>query len=174
MLSPTATRMLDTLPVYYRDNPIVLRILQARANEIDRIDAMIDAVKQGMIPAASDDTLGLLALWEFILGLPIRPPSATVEQRQATITAGVKRLTAATAADVLGLLASQLGVAFSINRDDPVALEDTITLHMVEGIYTSEILLRTLRKVWPAHRLLNVRYDAGFALDVSHLDEDAL
>lgn len=173
-LSPTAQRMMESLPVFYWDNVIIQRILQARANEIDRMDAMIDTLKLGVIPGAGDDTLRLLAVWETILGLPVAPDGVTVEQRQSAIRAQLQALDAVTAADVLALLTAQLGAAFTIERDTPALLEDAITLYTPEGSYTTGTVQRTAAKVWPAHRQLNVHYAAGFVLDTSFLDEDTL
>lgn len=171
-LSPTAARMQDTLPLYYHENPIVERVLQARANEIDRMDARIDELKLGLIPGAGDDSLRLLSLWEAILALPVNPAGASVPQRQAAVRAGLLRMNAITAADVLVLLEAQLAGGFSITRDAPALLEDTITIHYAEGSYTAATVIRIVQRVWPAHRLLHVRYDTGFLWGIARWDED--
>jgi hypothetical protein len=173
-LTDTAQRMLETLPTYYWENPIIQRILQARANEIDRMDATVDLLKQGLVPTTADDELGLLSIWEIILDLPVAPPDATVAQRQAAVKAGFKRLSANTAADVLSLLQTQGGTGFAIARDTPALLEDTITIHYAEDTFQAAMILSLAQRAWPAHRLLVVAYDAGFAFDLSELDLDTL
>jgi hypothetical protein len=104
--------------------------------------------------------------------LPINPAGATVVQRQNAITAGILRMNAVTASDVLAVIQAQLGSAFGIERDTPAPLEDTITLHFEEGSYTAATVLRVVKRAWPAHRLLHIAYDTGFILDSSGLDTD--
>lgn len=171
-LTPTAKRILDTLPDYHWENPIILRVVQARANEIDRMDAMIDTIKLGMIPGAGDDTLRLLSVWEAILGLPVAPATATVALRQIAVQAALKRLNAVTAADVLELLTAQLGASFSIDRDTPALLQDTLNLDYASNSYQAAIVRQIVGAIWPAHRQLLFHYAGGFLLDSSQLDTD--
>lgn len=169
-LSPTAQRMLETLPVYYWGNPWVERILQGWADEIDKVDALLDSIKDGFVPTLADDSLGMLSIWEIIMRVPVAPAGVTIDQRHATLRGAFLRLSAATAADVLALLEAQ-GVGFSITRDDPGALQDTLHISAPEGSYGAELLRSVAEAAWPDHRELVVAYAGGFTLDLSELDD---
>ena len=174
MLTATAQRMLETLPDYFQGNLIVERVLQARANEIDRIDARIDLLKTGLVPGTATDELRLLSAWEYVLGLPVAPPDATVGQRQAVIRASLRRLNATSAADVLDLLTAAIGSDFTIQRNTPGQLEDTIIIPYAPGSYLAAQVEAIARAAWSAHRRVFIHYSTGFILEVSRLDEDTL
>jgi hypothetical protein len=173
-LSATATRMQKSLPSYYEDNPIIERVLQARANEIDRMDARIDVLKHGLIPGTATDELRLLSAWEYVLELPVAPPDATVSQRQAVIRAALRRRNAISAADVMDLLTAAIGANYSIARNTPAQLEDTITIPYAPGSYLAAQVEAIARAAWSAHRRVFIHYAEGFILEVSRLDEDTL
>lgn len=173
-LTETATRMMRTLPSYYDGNAIVERIIQAKANEIDRIDARIDQLKNGVVPGLATDELGLLAAWERILRLPVSPVGASVGQRQAAVKAQLGRLNAVTAADVIGILLAAVGPIFSIARNTPGPLQDTITIPYDPGSFGASQVERIARTAWPAHRQVFIAYGDGFILDVALLDLDTL
>jgi uncharacterized protein YmfQ (DUF2313 family) len=177
-LTATALRMMGYLPDYYDGNPIVERIIQARANEIDRVDARIDTLKTGMVPGTATDDLKLLRIWERMLGLPIAPAGATTSQRQTTIKVKLQRLSAETAGDVIDLLTEAVGTSFMITRNSPGALQDIITVPFPPGSYQASEVERIALTVWPAHRTVFVFFSSGpssgFILDGSLLDQDAL
>lgn len=174
-LSDTAARMLATLPDYFWTDALLRRIVQAWANEIDRVDAMLDAIKQGLIPGVADDTVGMLAIWEQILELPAAPAGVTLDQRQASVKAKLQQLWANSAKDVLAVFDTQLGGSFySITRDSPAAFEDTVNISAAAGFYVVDLFERVMTQAWPAHRLLHFAFEGGFILDVSELDRDLM
>lgn len=173
-LTATAQRMLETLPDYYWGNPIVERVIQSWANEIDRVDAWIDRLIEGMNPGTATDDLGLLAIWEQTLDLPVTPAGATLEQRQAATAAAIRRLDATTAADVLELLIAAIGPSFGIQRNTPAQLQDTISVPFAEGTYMAALVEGLVRQAWPSHRRAFIAFSTGFILDVSPLDDGLL
>ena len=172
-LSSTASRMLATLPIYYFENQTVERILQAWADEIDRIDDLLDTLKDGLVPVLATDDLNLLAAWEAILRLPVAPSGVTVAQRQAAVKTAFLRFDASTGAAVLELIGSQ-GILFSIDRDTPGALQDTLHIGYAQGAFVATVIEMVAQAAWPAHRELLTRFDAGFTLDLSRLDQDEM
>lgn len=172
-LSPTARRMLESLPIYHWANQTIMRGLQAWADEIDRIDGLLDQLKDALVPSLASDALGCLAVWETIMGLPVNPRGATVEQRQMAMRQAWQRMYAVTAADVLSLLALQ-GAQFTIERDTPGVLQDTLKIGYTEGSYVAAMIERAARDAWPAHRELLVAFEAGFVLDLSRMDIDVM
>lgn len=172
-LSATARRMMDTLPVYYSENRTVIRGIQAWADEIDRADGLLDTLKDSLVPSLATDALGMLAVWETIMGLPVNPRGVTLGQRQAAMRQAWTRLYAVTAADVLRLLALQ-GAHFAIQRDTPGVLQDTLMIGYAEGSYVASMIERAARDAWPAHRELLVSFAGGFTLDQSRMDIDVM
>lgn len=174
MLTPTAQRILDTLPDYYWGNAIVERVVQSWANEIDRIDAWLDKLKAGMNPGTATDEMGLLTIWEQTLDLPVAAAGATLEQRQAATSAAIRRLDVTTAEDVVDLLIAAIGPGFGIQRNTPGQLQDTISIPFAENTYGAARVEEIARAAWPSHRRVFIHYSTGFILEVSRLDADTL
>lgn len=173
-MTATATRMMQSLPSYYGGNTIIERIVQARANEIDRIDGMIDTIKAGMVPGDATDELGLLSLWERTLGLPPTPPDASVAQRQAAVKAKLRALSVVTAAEVLDMLTAAVGRSFTVLRNTPGQLQDTIDIPYASGSFLAAQVEQIAARVWSAHRQVFIHFDGGFILDGALLDTDEL
>lgn len=174
-LTATAQRMFSTLPIYYSGEPLLERIIQAWANEIDRIDARLDAIKNGLVPVLATDDLGLLALWEIQVGLPPNPPDATVSQRVAKIAAVLQALDAGSAAGYIATISAAIDSgAWVLLRDTPGSFQDTLQIPFDPGSYNATQVEAIARRMHPAHRQLFMRYTAGFLLDESRLDEDTL
>lgn len=169
-----ASRMLATLPPYEADEPLIVRLVQAAANEIDRVDALIDQLKIELQPGAATDDLGLLGIWETQLELPAQPAGATLNQRQAKVVSALRALGAGAASDVLSALAAAVASeAFTVLRDTPALLEDTLAIPFLAGTYNATVIEQVARRLWPAHRALFIRFSDGFILEVSRLDVDS-
>jgi uncharacterized protein YmfQ (DUF2313 family) len=174
-LSATAARMLDSLPDYYRGEPIIERVLQAWADEIDRIDALLDRVKDGLVASLAGDDLRMLALWEALFGLPVEPAEASVAQRRAKVDAALRRLEAGSAAGYLDVLTAAMGSgAWELLRDTPDPLHDTLQLAYGEDTYQAGVVDAITAQMHPAHRELHTHSEEGFLLDRSQLDHDTL
>jgi uncharacterized protein YmfQ (DUF2313 family) len=174
MATATAQRMLDTLPGYEQDEPFFARIVQAWADEVDRLDALIDKLETESQPGGATDDLGLLAVWETILGLPAGPVGVPVDQRRAKVTGALRGRDASTAANVLATLSAAVaGDAVVVLRDTPAVLQDTLVVPYLAGTYNAAVVETIARRVWPAHRGLLVHYSDGFVLDRSRLDVDS-
>jgi hypothetical protein len=171
-LSARAEQMMSTLPHYFREEPLVERIIQAKANEVDRLDALIDKLTLELQPGAATDDLGLLGIWEAHFDLPVEPADATLAQRQAKVIGALRALSAVTAADSLGILAAAIGSGgFSVTRDSPGNLQDTLDVPFDSTSYGAGAVARIARRMWPAHRQLFVSYAGGFLMDTTPLDE---
>ena len=163
--------MLSYLPEYWAGEPLFVRIIQAEANEIDRIDELFDWIEQSLQPGSAEDPI--LGEWEAILGLPVRPAGVSVEQRQAKCAAAIQTLDAGSSERVLEALEAALGVeGFEVTRDEPDVLKDTITIPYASGGYTARQVELLVRRMWPSHRGLFMSYTDGFLLDISRLDID--
>lgn len=176
LLTDTARRMAATLPSYYEGEPLLDRMLQARANEIDRLDAIVDQLAAEVIPGQATDAFGLLGLWEAHLDLPVRPADATEGQRRAKVNAALRALDSASSADALDAIMAAMGGTgtFELHRDTPSALTDTLTLSVTSTSYNAIVIKRIALRLYPAHRNLLFSFADGFVLDLSLLDQDAL
>lgn len=171
----TAQRMMETLPIYYWGEPLIERIVQARANEIDRLDAQLDQLEAELVPGQATDALGLLGLWEHQFDLPVQPADATENQRRAKVKAALAKLDSGSSADALAALQAAMGsTTFTVLRDTPDPLSDTLQMPYEAGTYNAIIVLELAQKLWPAHRGLFINYIDGFILDASPLDVSTL
>lgn len=174
-LSAKAQEMMDTLPDYYRGEPLVERIIQAWANEVDRQDRVLDQIEVELQPGAATDELGLLPLWESTLGLPARPSGATVVQRRGKVLAALRKLDSGSSADALSTIVAAMGeTPFAVYRDTPDVLSDTLEIPFMSGTYNAGLIQSLALRIWPAHRRLYMRYLDGFLADVSRTDEDTV
>jgi uncharacterized protein YmfQ (DUF2313 family) len=175
LTTDTARRILGTLPVYYHGNDFLERVAQALGNEIDRIDQRLSEIRDGLIPSTSGDTLGMLALWEATLGLPVAPPTATVEQRRDKILARFQAINASSSqATIAALETAAGGTEVVVHENTPTALTDTLEIPYDPGSYNSAMIEAAARIMWPAHRDIETEYSEGFILDVARIDEDLL
>lgn len=170
-LTLRARRMLGTLPYYYAGEPLLERIVQAWANEIDRLDAVVDQLKIELQPGAATDEFGLLGMWEQMLGLPPRPAAATVSQRQAKVAGALQAIGAGSSADVIAALETAAGTGFTVLRDTPGVRQDTIEVPFESTSYQAGLFIRLARRMWPAHRQLFVSFAGGFLFDTTPFDE---
>lgn len=170
-LSPTARRMLETLPIYYHGVPFFERLIQAIANRIDERDRWLDEIQAGMIPHLATVRHGLLDLWEAQLDLPVGP-DAPEQQRRDLLDARLRSAGAYTAADILAALAAVMGDRpFTFQRNTPEMLHDLIATEYGDGSLVAGHLQRFAERMWPAHRVLALRYGEGWIADVSRADE---
>ena len=171
-LSPTAVRMMETLPSYYWGEPLVERIMQAWANEVDRADAQLDAIMNGLVPTLATDELGLRAIWEAQLGLPVAPTDASGTQRTAKIAALLHAIgSAGSAADYIELITTAINSGgWQLLRDSPGDFQDTLVIPFDPGSYNAGQIVQIARRLHPAHRQLFVTYEAGFLWDASQWD----
>lgn len=174
VLTDTAKRMMANLPSYYGGNLLVERYVFAQANEIDRIDAILDTIEAGLVPATTDDSQGFLSAWELLLGLPVASANATVVQRQDQVAARFASIDLAASRDFLSALVSMVGAGAVFERNTPGQLQDTITLPLPPGSYEAGIVEQWVRSVYPSHRTVFFAFAGGFEFDASLLDSDLL
>lgn len=171
-LSETATRIVDSLPIWYHEDPILLRIMQAWANEVDRLDDLLDRLQDGLVPALASDDLGMLGIWEHIVRLPVNPPDATEGQRRGKVLAIFRSAGSGSAAGYIATITAAIGTsAWRLIRDSPGDFQDTLEVPFLPDSYNAVQVLEIARRVHQAHRRLFIRFTDGFILDASPLDE---
>lgn len=175
-LSLTAVRMMETLPAYYWGEPLVERIVQAWANEVDRADARLDAIMDGFVPTLATDELGLRAIWEAQLGLPVAPADASGTQRSAKIAALLHAIgSAGSAADYVDLITTAIDTgSWELLRNSPGNFQDTLMVPFDPGSYNAGQVVAIARRLHPAHRQLFVGFSDGWIIDASQIDLSVL
>jgi uncharacterized protein YmfQ (DUF2313 family) len=167
LLTDTARRMASTLPAYYEGEPLLDRMLQARANEIDRLDAIVDQLAHDLIPVQATDALGLLGAWERHLELPAGD-ALSEAQRQDRVAAALQSLDAASGTSVMASISTLLdGAPFTIYRDQPAPLWDTLEFSYDPAGVSVDELEAFAERLWPAHRKLVMRFQQGWIVGVS-------
>lgn len=167
--------LLADLPHYYRGDRDAERFLIAVGNELERIEAFLDAFRFGYFPQNADDTYGLLGLWEASLGLPVMPPDATVLARRNQVMVALRKRKSGPSAKWMDNVTTALGSdqwTYAENTPDPYQL--TITLPDAPGSYNVSLVRSLLRQITPAHLEMVTGYRTGFAVDVSTVDEESI
>jgi hypothetical protein len=157
-LSERGQAILDTIPFYYAEDPAALSVIGACANEIDRIQAMLDALQDGAFPQ----------LAEFLVSLPIAPP-ASLAARQGRVRAS-RRLKVATGTDWAAALTTAIGTASWSHLETP-GIRVTITIPLEAGSYEGATVVQIARKLTPAHLEVAFTYSQGFLLGISKLGD---
>src|SRR4051812_31318975 len=79
--------MLDRLPAYYRGDSFIEGLQDAVGRELQRIWDRVAVIQSGVFPQTSDDTYGLLSLWEMLLGLPVAAAGVSLTVRRNLVVA---------------------------------------------------------------------------------------
>jgi hypothetical protein len=117
----------------------------------------------------------MLSRWEEALKLPIRPPDATLAQRQAKVQARWQAIGDSSAkATIAALRTAARTENVNVLRNTPTLGTDTIEMPFEPGSYNAAQVQELAVLLWPAHRGLAMRYSSGFLLDLSRLDSDLL
>jgi len=171
-LSPTAERIFDSLPPYYQGEPTLSRITQAVANELDRLQAYLQAVASGLVPKLSDDTLSMLGIWENILKLPVEPAGVSVEQRQQALQAAFTARQCRTTAEWVNAMNIALGGATWRHQVGvPAPGWITITMATTPSSYVLGILQTLMDRLVPANYQVVFATQAGFIVGVSRVGD---
>jgi hypothetical protein len=173
-LSPRAREMLDNLMVPEREDPSVIAVMRAGADELDLIQETAETVREQAWPHRADDTFGLLAIHERMLGLP--PDSeATLAQRQAAAKGAVQaRKLGAKANWVARMTTVMRGQQWTYEENHPAAGQLTISVPWAADDYAGRQVAAFARRITPAHVEIVMRYGQGFLVGVSRVGADAL
>jgi hypothetical protein len=90
-LSAKGQELLDFLPVYYHDDAAVLAVIDSLARELERVETMLLTLREHIFPQRADDTYGMLAAWEALLGIPPTPDVVSVEARRELVVAYLRK-----------------------------------------------------------------------------------
>jgi len=173
-LSDSAAARFDYLPRSYGTDaatdvdPIVARWLEAEAFELDRLRALLLALRSTTIPSAADDTVGSLRRWEKLMGLPVAPAGQSVTQRRANLISAIVGRTVARRSDWLAAIAAIIGApGWSVQENTPGANQITINVPYPSTSFAAGQLRTRARRITPAHLDLVFNFSSGFIVDSS-------
>ena len=167
-LSARGQDILASMPPYYADDPAALSVVNVCANEVDRIESMLVAIQRAALPQWADDTYGLLSLWEYLVGLPVKP-AQSVAGRQARVNAS-RRVKVATGADWWTALTNAIGTTSWTHTETP-GIRVTLALPLESGSYYADTIISIARRLTPAHLDITTTYTLGFIVGISNLGD---
>src|SRR5690348_11939271 len=81
--------MIETLHPAEHDDPSVVAIMRAGADELDAVIELMETVRLQAWPQFADDTYGLLGIHEATFGLPVEPEGVSIATRRASVKSAV-------------------------------------------------------------------------------------
>jgi uncharacterized protein YmfQ (DUF2313 family) len=164
--------MLETLWAPEQDDPSVLAIMRAAADELDEVVAVAEDARDQAWPHRATT---LLPLHEAMLRVPVDPSGATLAQRQAAVRSAVQ-------ARKLGSRRNWEARMNTVMRDQPWTYEEntpgpgqlTISIPFDERAYNAKQAEALARRITPAHVQIVMRYSQGFIVGVSRVGQDAI
>jgi hypothetical protein len=167
--------MISNLWAPEQADPSSVAIMRAGADELDAIEELMGIVRQQAWPHKADDSYGLLAIHERMLGIPIKPFGVPLSQRQDAAKSAVQSRRVGSASQWVSRFdALMRGNPWTYQRNHPGRGQLTITIPYGEESYSAGQVRALAERVTPAHLELIVRYDVGWIAGVSRAGLDAV
>jgi hypothetical protein len=173
-ISETGQVLLDDLPPYLSEDATVQGVIDTLAREQQRITDVADGVRRTAFPSQADDTYKMLSLWETLLGLPVKPPGVSDDQRRSKVLATLQGRDVGTGEGWTKAVGQAVGTGWQQAENTPGPYQLTVTLPYAAGSYEGRQAANIIRAITPAHIDLLVSYGTGFLIDVSLIGQDVL
>lgn len=173
-LSETAQSALADLPPYESNEPLVQRVYQSFANEIDRANTVAQGIRDGLMPGIATDTYNGLSMLETQLGIPIKPPGLTDDQRNTAILSWLRARRGGTGATWVALMELALGGAPWRYFEGPDDWQITILIPYATDSFTALQIVAFARAITPAHIDIIAGFDEGFLMGISEVGVEPL
>lgn len=176
-LSPAAEALFRYLPASYGTggddvDPIVARWLEALAFELERLGALLEALRSTTVPAVADDTVGGLRRWEAAMGLPVEP-AASIAQRRAWLLAAIRGRRVAAGADWTASMQTAIGSgSWEAHENTPGPNQITIDIPFAAGSAAAGQIAQHARRKTPANQQLIYNYTGAFIVGVSSVGDE--
>lgn len=168
-LTDRAAVLLGDIQPELADDPIVQMALQAVANELDRVDQAAQSLRDGFFPTTATDPA--LSLYEEAFGLPVAPPTQTLDQRRALVIAHFRKRIAGSGLDWEAALTQAMGTTQYTYFEGPLPYQVTITYGFVAGAPTAQAVQAFAREITPAHVRVLAAYSGGFLIGISNIGD---
>lgn len=173
-LTDTAQSLLADIPPYEANEALVQRVFQAFANEIDRANAIAQAIRDGLMPGIATDTYQGLSMLETQLGIPVKPPGLTEADRNTAILAWLGARRGGTGAAWVALMELALGGTPWRYFEGPDDWQITIKIPYATGSFTALRIVAFARAITPAHIDIIAGFDEGFLMGISEVGVEPL
>lgn len=179
-LSPSAQRLAAYLPPSSYGtpddlDPIVARWLEALAFELDRVRALLVAIRSTTIPATADDTVGSLSRWEQAMRLPVAPAGVSIAQRRATLMGALRGRRVASGRQWTAAMDAVVGSGnWTPSEHTPGPNQLTIEIPYEPGSYSAAQVEQLARRRTPANQQIIMRYEAGFIVGIARVGLEAV
>lgn len=150
-------------------------VINAQANELQRIEDAAVAVTTAMFPTRSTDvpllngswTAPILSMWETLLNLPVNPSGVSLADRRSKVQAHIQKRNSGAGSDWVAVLTEGLGPVAWTHQEGPGPYQVTILIPYVAGSYSAGQVAALARAITPAHLDLSVGYAEGFLVGIS-------
>jgi uncharacterized protein YmfQ (DUF2313 family) len=171
---PITQGMLDRLPAYYRGDSFIEGLQDAVGRELQRIWDRVAVIQSGVFPQTSDDTYGLLSLWEMLLGLPVAAAGVSLTVRRNLVVATLNGRNESSGAGWISAMNQAMGGTPWTYQEGPGANQVSIYISFSSSSFSSVQVLALARKITPAHIDIAVNYSQGFIVGEGIVGEDRL
>lgn len=166
-----ASRMIDMLPPYLADDPQVRSYVSTLARELDRIEAAMNAMRDGAFPLTAD--LRMLAIYEALFGLS--NTSLTLTQRRTDVVAHMRKRGVASRYDWQQALDAFIATPGGWSYAEAPPYTVNLTVPVDPSGNRVPVITAYARAVTPAHLALVVNGSyGGFKVGIDHIGVDAL
>lgn len=179
LLTPYGRELLGWLPPVLQESEDYMAVIHPLAMEMERLEGKVELVRDQFFPQTADI---LLWAWERLVQTGEAPSGVSLEDRRAVVMTLLRR----GRDGKLGIewesrISAIAGPGWSYTEyepgvvppDGPPAGTVWITVSFSSGSSQLAVARRAIRTVTPAHLAIVLFSEAGFELDVSHLDEEA-
>lgn len=168
VLSPRGERMIGYLWGPEQSDPSTVAVMRSAADELDQIEDLMLDVREQAWPHKADDSEGLLAIHERMLGLPVKPTGVPVATRQAVAKSAVQSRRVGSGSTWERRLSALLrGAPWSYKRNHPGRGQITITIPFGIGSYSSAQVQQLAERITPAHLEVIMQFGEGWIAGVS-------
>lgn len=165
-LSDRARTLLGYLPAVYGlddPDPIVVRWMEAMADEVERIFWIVGMLRATSAPSRASDAIGTLARWEETLRLPVAPAELTEEQRQARVLARFAGRVVRKGYQWHAAMRAAIGSDdWTVERNTPDGNMLTITLPFLPATTSFEVVRALGEEITAANQEIVWASEAGF------------
>jgi hypothetical protein len=182
VLSAKAQDLLALMPPYMTSDPFTQAIVNAYANELQRIEDSGLALVMAGFPVVGDDTVllggaglaAMLSLYETLLLLPVAPAGVSLADRRTRVIAQLQKRHAGEETEWVATMQAALGTTAWSYQEGPADYTVTITLPYASGSFSAGQVLDLARQITPAHLSLSVSYSQGWLAGISLADVDSI
>jgi uncharacterized protein YmfQ (DUF2313 family) len=162
------------MPPWYSEDEVARAIITAMANEAQRVEDFASAVRLQMYPQFADDSYNILALWESLFGLPVKPAGATLAARRALVQAHLQKRNGGSGADWEAAVTQALNTNSWTYTEGPGDYVVTVRIPYGAITYSTGQAQVLIQEITSAHIQVSFGYNTGWLVGISLVGVDAV